>query len=128
KSATVCLNAHVDQEACPHNLAATTSTTVALAVGDALAITLMKLRGFAADDFARNHPGGSIGQKLRALVRDLMHTPPDVGIASPDASMEEIVITASEKKLGGVLIVEGTRLLGLITDGDIRRALKHREK
>ncbi len=121
------IDAHVEKEACPHNLAPTTSTTLALAIGDALAITLMKKRGFDAEHFALNHPGGSIGKRLTLRVKDLMHQKhlPLAGLNTP---MDELVSIASESRLGGVMICEGKRLLGLITDGDIRKSLKQREK
>ena len=122
------IDGHVEHEACPHNLAPTTSTTLALALGDAIAVTLMQLRGFDAAKFAQNHPGGSIGRKLNLTVADLMHQGDTVGTASGSASMDEIIVISTEKKLGIVLIVDGPKLLGIITDGDIRRALKHREK
>ena len=92
----------------------------------------MQLRGFDAAKFAQNHPGGSIGRKLNLTVSDLMHQGQAVGTASGSASMDEIIVTSTSKKLGIVLITEnsksGSKLLGIITDGDIRRALKHREK
>ncbi|MGE0614194.1 MAG: SIS domain-containing protein [Bacteriovoracia bacterium] len=122
------IDAAVTQEACPHNLAPTTSTTLAMAVGDAIAVTLMQLRGFDAAAFARTHPGGSLGRRLQLNVSDLMHTGPQVATVSPQATIEEVLVQSTEKKLGGVLVVEGGKLVGIVTDGDIRRALKHREK
>jgi arabinose-5-phosphate isomerase len=122
------IDASVEQEACPHNLAPTSSTTLALAIGDAIACTLMKLREFDADAFAQNHPGGSIGKKLHLSVGDVMHKGDDVGRVAPGASMDEVVVVSTQKKLGAVLVVQGDRLEGIITDGDLRRALKHREK
>jgi len=124
----VWIDASVGQEACPYNSAPTTSTTLALAVGDALAITLMKLRGFGVQDFAQNHPGGSIGKKLNLKVKDLMHQGDEVPVVLPHIKMEEVIVIATQKKLGAVIVAEGKKLLGLITDGDIRRALRHREK
>ncbi len=124
----VWLDASVDQEACPHNLAPTSSTTLALALGDAIAITLMQLRGFDAVAFARTHPGGSIGNRLTLRVADVMQKGTGVATVSADASMDEVVIVSTQKKLGAVLVVEGPKLLGIITDGDLRRALQHREK
>ena len=118
----------VEQEACPHNLAPTSSTTLALAMGDAIAMALMKIRGFEPKDFAQNHPGGSLGRRLNLTVGDVMHTGDRCAVAPPDATMDDIVILSTQKKLGGVLIVEGTVLKGLVTDGDIRRALKFRER
>lgn len=122
------IDGSVEQEACPHNLAPTSSTTLALALGDALALALMQLRGFAAQDFAHNHPGGSLGKRLNLRVSDVMHQGNAVSTVSALASMDEVVVAATQRPLGGVLVVEGAKLLGIITEGDIRRALKHREK
>jgi arabinose-5-phosphate isomerase len=124
----VCLDGWVEQEACPHNLAPTTSTTLALAIGDALAVTLMQLRGFDAQGFAQNHPGGSIGNRLTLRVSDLMHQGDGVATVSPEASIDEVIEGLTRKMLGGVLVVDGSRLLGLIVDGDLRRALQKREQ
>jgi arabinose-5-phosphate isomerase len=118
----------VEQEACPHNLAPTSSTTLALAMGDAIATTLMKLRGFQAKDFATNHPGGALGKRLHLTVQDVMHSGEKCGIVSLGATVDDVIVLATEKKLGGVIVAENQILKGLITDGDIRRALKHREK
>jgi arabinose-5-phosphate isomerase len=122
------IDASVEQEACPHNLAPTTSTTLSLAIGDALAVTLMKLRNFDAESFARNHPGGSIGRKLNLTVGDCMQKGDLVGIIAEEATMDQVVILASQKRLGAVLVTRGQKLLGIITDGDIRKSLSHRER
>ncbi len=122
------IDASVEQEACPHDLVPTSSTTLTLAIGDALAIALMQMRGFDSRSFAKLHPGGTLGRRLHLKVSDLMHQGSAVATLGPQASMDEVVMAATEKKLGAVLIVDGTKLLGLITDGDIRRALKHKEK
>lgn len=124
----VVIDASVGQEACPHNLAPTTSTTLSLAIGDALAVTLMKLRNFDAESFARNHPGGSIGRKLNLSVADAMQKGDAVGIVAEDAMMDQVVVVATQKRLGAVLVARERKLLGLITDGDIRKALSHRER
>jgi arabinose-5-phosphate isomerase len=124
----VWIDASVQAEACPHNLAPTTSTTLALALGDALAIALMQLRGFDAASFAQNHPGGSLGRRLNLRVSDIMHQGGAVPCVSAQAPVDEVLMKATEKKLGAVLVVEGSKLLGIVTDGDIRRALAHREK
>jgi arabinose-5-phosphate isomerase len=124
----VWLDATVEQEACPHNLAPTTSTTLALALGDALAVALMQVRGFDARSFAQNHPGGAIGKRLHLKVSDLMHQGADVATLGANATMDEVVVESGRKRLGAVLVVDGKKLLGIITDGDIRRALQHREK
>ncbi len=122
------IDASVVQEACPHNLAPTSSTTLALALGDAIAVTLMKLRGFDSVNFAKNHPGGGLGKKLSLTVESLMHQGSSLPQVALIASMDEVILTSTSGKLGTVLVVEGRKLLGIITDGDLRRALKHREK
>lgn len=128
ESADAVIFSHVEQEACPHNLAPTSSTTLALALGDALAISLMELRKFDAAAFAKNHPGGSLGRRLNLSVADVMHKGDAVGTANLDTLMDQIAILATQKRLGGVLVVDGKKLLGIVTDGDIRKALSHREK
>jgi arabinose-5-phosphate isomerase len=119
------LDASVDQEACPLNLAPTTSTTVALAIGDALAMTVMKVKGLTSDDFAVNHPAGRLGKRLTLRVADLMHRDgenPTIGIA---ASWMEVVRALSRFGLGAVCVVDGAgRLEGIITEGDLRRAIE----
>jgi arabinose-5-phosphate isomerase len=122
------IDAEVENEACPHNLAPTTSTTLALALGDAIAITLMQLRGFDEKSFARNHPGGGLGKRLHLKVQDLMQSGKTLPLLGPTARMEQVIVVSTEKKLGAVLIVERNQLLGIITDGDLRRALQHKEK
>jgi arabinose-5-phosphate isomerase len=121
------IDAEVQQEACPHNLAPTTSTTLALALGDALAVALMGLRGFNAKSFAENHPGGSIGKKLSLKVADLLIPLTRVASVAPDALIDEVIQLATRKQLGAVLVVVDSQLVGIITDGDIRRSLSHRE-
>ena len=131
KLAALCdvwIDGAVDQEACPHNLAPTTSTTLALALGDALAMALMRVRGFNAQDFAQNHPGGSLGKRLNLKVEDVMQSGTAVATLGESASMDEVILALTEKKLGAVLIVDGTKLCGIITEGDLRRALQHRER
>jgi arabinose-5-phosphate isomerase len=122
------IDAAVGQEACPHNLAPTSSTTLALAMGDALALALMQLRGFDANAFAQNHPGGALGRRLHLRVSDIMHSGDSVPVVTAKASMEEVVVVSTRKKLGAVLVADGPKLLGIVTDGDLRRALQHREK
>jgi arabinose-5-phosphate isomerase len=124
----VWIDASVEQEACPHNLAPTTSTTLALAIGDALAVALMQIRGFDAKAFAVNHPGGALGRRLTLKVADLMHKGDDVPLAKPSSPVEEVLMTLTKKRLGAVLVIDGKKLLGVITEGDVRRALQHREK
>ena len=91
-------------------------------------MALMQLRGFDAEAFAHNHPGGSLGRRLNLHVSDVMHKGDAVPTVSAKASMDEVVVAATHRPLGGVLVGEGTQLLGIITEGDLRRALKHREK
>ena len=116
------LDASVDKEACPLNLAPTTSTTVALAIGDALAMALMDAKGLTADDFAANHPAGRIGKRLTLAVCDLMHDSPNI---SPSANWLDVVKAISKNALGAVNVVDNTsKLLGIITDGDLRRTIE----
>ncbi len=122
------IDAAVDQEACPHNLAPTTSTTLALALGDAIAVTLMQLRGFDAQAFAVNHPGGSLGRRLSLHVSDVMHQGKAVPTVASDTSIDEVLTVLTRGSLGAALVIDGSKLLGIITDGDIRRSLQHREK
>jgi arabinose-5-phosphate isomerase len=122
------LDAQVQQEACPHNLAPTTSTTLALALGDAIAVTLMQLRGFDERAFAQFHPGGSLGRRLNLKVSDIMHAGEAVAVVTLAASIEDVILLSTQKKMGAVLVADGKKLQGIITDGDIRRALQHREK
>jgi arabinose-5-phosphate isomerase len=126
--AKIVIDCSVPEEACAHNLAPTSSTTLTLAIGDALAISLMQSRGFSAEDFAKNHPGGSLGRRLQLEVRDLMHPIPKAPVVGPDASVDEILALSTERKLGAVLVQEANSLLGIITDGDLRRALRMKEK
>ncbi|MDQ3686086.1 MAG: KpsF/GutQ family sugar-phosphate isomerase [Acidobacteriota bacterium] len=125
RRADVTLDASVDGEACPLNLAPTTSTTVALAIGDALAMTLMRAKGFQAEDFALNHPGGRLGKRLTLRVSDLMHAQECAPVVNRDATLLEVVGAISGGGLGAVNVVdEMGRLIGIITDGDVRRALQ----
>jgi arabinose-5-phosphate isomerase len=122
KNADVVLDASVDQEACPLNLAPTTSTTVALAIGDALAMTMMEEKGWTAEDFASNHPAGNLGKRLTLRVSDLMHDSPNV---SPAAGWMEVVTTISKFGLGAVNVTDtNAHLKGIVTDGDLRRVLE----
>lgn len=122
QKADVFLDASVDSEACPLNLAPTTSTTVALAIGDALAMNLMQMRGITAESFAFNHPAGRLGKRLTIKVRDLMHPSRCNPTLSPEATWIEVVSAISGGGLGAVNIIEESgNLIGLITDGDLRR-------
>jgi arabinose-5-phosphate isomerase len=128
KCADFVLNATVEREACPHNLAPTTSTTAALALGDALAVSLLEARGFSSTDFARLHPGGSLGKRLYLKVSDIypQNQAPNVNAS---ATLKEIIIEISSKRLGATAVVKdgSTELIGIITDGDLRRMLNKYE-
>ena len=117
------LNTSVAKEACPHNLAPTTSTTAQLAMGDALAIALLNARNFNEDDFARYHPGGALGKKLYLKAGDiaLKNEKPSI---HPSASVKDVIIEISQNRLGAVVVIESNEILGIITDGDIRRMLE----
>jgi arabinose-5-phosphate isomerase len=125
RRADAVLDASVDQEACPLNLAPTTSTTVALAIGDALAMTVMKVKGLTTDDFAVNHPAGRLGKRLTLRVADLMHRDGENPTIASGSSWVEVVRAISKGGLGAVCVVEDDgRLAGIITDGDLRRAIE----
>ncbi|HKC45070.1 MAG TPA: KpsF/GutQ family sugar-phosphate isomerase [Burkholderiales bacterium] len=125
KLADVVLDAAVEKEACPLNLAPTASTTAALALGDALAVALLDARGFGHDDFARSHPGGALGRRLLTHVRDVMRTGEDVPAVAEGAALAEAVLEISRKRMGMTAIVDATRrLVGIFTDGDLRRSLE----
>jgi len=120
------LDVSVKQEACPHNLTPTSSTTVALVMGDALAITLLNARGFTPQDFARSHPSGALGRRLLTLVSTIMKSGNDTPIVAPDVLLLAALMVMSEKALGMVLIAESDNtLLGIFTDGDLRRVLEN---
>lgn len=116
------LNAYVEKEACPNNLAPTTSTTAQLVIGDALAMCLLDLRGFSSKDFARFHPGGSLGKKLYLRVSNLtsLNEKPQV---HPDTDVKDVIVEISKKMLGVTAVVENNKIIGIITDGDLRRML-----
>ena len=125
RNAAAVLDASVEQEACPLNLAPTTSTIVALAIGDALAATLIQVKGITSEDFALNHPAGRIGKRLTVRVSDLMHGGPDNPTVSPNAPWMTIAGTISKGGLGAVNVIDDEgRLAGIITDGDLRRSLE----
>jgi arabinose-5-phosphate isomerase len=126
-AADVTLNCSIAQEACNLGLAPTASTTVMLALGDALAVALSHKRGFKEEDFANLHPGGKLGKRL-ARVESLMHTGAEVPRVSPQTRMPDVIYEMSRKKLGVTTVVEGTKLLGVISDGDLRRLLEKRGK
>jgi arabinose-5-phosphate isomerase len=127
READVHLDAGVAQEACPHNLAPTASTTAALALGDALAVALLDARGFGPDDFARSHPGGSLGRRLLTHVRDVMRSGEDVPTVGLLTGVSDAILAMSRGGLGLVAVVgDDGQVLGIFTDGDLRRAFEKR--
>ncbi len=118
------LDVSVEKEACPHNLAPTSSTTVALAMGDALAVSILTSRGFSPDDFARSHPSGALGRRLLTFVKTIMKTGDDIPTVSAETKLLDALLIMSQKALGMVLITEGSTLKGVFTDGDLRRVLE----
>lgn len=124
QQATVNLDISVEKEACPLNLAPTSSTTVTLALGDALAVSLLKIRGFTADDFARSHPGGKLGKRLLLSVGDVMHTDDAIPLVNKDILLSQALVEMSKKGLGMTTVVnDQNTLVGVYTDGDLRRTL-----
>ena len=125
READVHLDCKVDQEACPLNLAPTASTTATLALGDALAITLLDARGFGPDDFARSHPGGALGRRLLTHVADIMRTGDEIPCVADNASFADAVLEISRKRMGMTAVVDSQqKLVGIFTDGDLRRSLE----
>jgi arabinose-5-phosphate isomerase len=125
KAADVTLDISVREEACPLGIVPTASTTAALAMGDALAVALLTKRGFKEEDFAFFHPGGSLGKKLFIKVKDLMHTGDALPIVSPEMPMIKATVEISSKRLGVTIVVDSEkRILGIITDGDLRRGIE----
>ena len=126
KGADFILDTTVESESCPNNLAPTNSTTAQLVMGDALAVCLMELRGFNAQDFAKYHPGGALGKKLLLRVGDMLdqsHKPE----VTPDTNIKKVIIEISEKRLGLTAVIENNKVIGIITDGDIRRMLNNND-
>lgn len=126
KEADYVLNTYVESEACPNNLAPTNSTTAQLVMGDALAVCLMEMRHFTAEDFAKYHPGGALGKKLLLRVGDMLDTT-HKPVVTPDSSIQNVIMEISEKRLGVTAVVEHGKIIGIITDGDIRRMLNKTE-
>ncbi|MGB9808404.1 MAG: KpsF/GutQ family sugar-phosphate isomerase [Thermosulfidibacteraceae bacterium] len=125
RKSDVVINVGVEREACPLGLAPTSSTTATLVMGDALAMALLKVKGFKREDFAMVHPGGSLGKRLLLKVEDLMHIDDEIPKTRENASMEEVVIEISSKRLGITTVVDDyDKLLGVITDGDLRRLIE----
>ena len=127
KNSSVVLNSHVDIEICPNNLAPTNSTTAQLVIGDAIAATLVKIKGFTSNDFAKFHPGGSLGKKLYLKVNDLIDSDlkPMVSI---DDDIKDVIIEISNKMLGITPVFSGDLIVGVITDGDLRRTLLNNQE
>ncbi|MED5620895.1 KpsF/GutQ family sugar-phosphate isomerase [Ideonella sp. BN130291] len=122
--ADIVLSCAVDQEACPLNLAPTASTTAQMALGDALAVALLDARGFREEDFARSHPGGALGRKLLTHVRDLMRTGDALPLVSKDTGFIDMMHVMTRKGLGAAFVVDGRKIEGIFTDGDLRRLLE----
>ena len=116
------LNTFVEKEACPNNLAPTTSTTAQLVMGDALAVCLLKLKGFSSTDFAKYHPGGALGKRLYLRVSDLIKNN-EIPKVQKDSSISKVIVEITEKRLGVTAVIENDKIVGIITDGDIRRML-----
>ena len=126
KSSHLVLNTTIEAEACPNNLAPTNSTTAQLVMGDALAVCLMELRDFKASDFAKYHPGGALGKKLLLRVSDMLENALKP-VVSLDAPIKKVIFEISEKRLGVTAVVDQNKIVGIITDGDIRRMLNNRD-
>jgi len=126
RSVDIALNVSVEGEVCPHGLAPTTSTLATLAMGDTIAVSLMKQRHFCATDFALNHPGGSLGRKLTMRCADVMRRS-SLPICSPTDTVGECLVTMTQGRLGLAIVMSGPRLVGLVTDGDLRRAMQRHD-
>ena len=124
KESNIHLNIKVENEACPLDLAPTSSTTLTLVLGDCLAIALLEKRGFTAEDFAFSHPSGALGKKLLLKVEDIMHSGSAIPECSPDSPLKEALVVMTEKGLGITIITEESKLLGVFTDGDLRRVFE----
>lgn len=124
EQANFVFNSYVEKEVCPNNLAPTTSTTAQLVIGDALAVCLLEMRDFSSDDFAKYHPGGTLGKKLFLTVKDIsvQNEKPNVKLNS---SIKDVIVEISEKRLGVSAVTEQNKIQGIITDGDLRRMLAH---
>jgi arabinose-5-phosphate isomerase len=127
KNAHFVLNAYVEHEACPNDLAPTTSTTAQLVMGDALAVCLLEMREFTSKDFAKYHPGGTLGKRLYLRVNDLVEKN-EIPKVDLNTNIRDVIIEISEKRLGTTAVVEHEKIVGIITDGDIRRMLKNNQK
>ena len=123
KNSLINLDTGISEEACPLDLAPTTSTTASLALGDAIAVALLEAKNFKSDDFAKSHPGGKLGKRLITTVEDLMAKNKDLPVVTRDMTLSDTLIEISSKGLGVALVVEKKRLVGIFTDGDLRRTL-----
>jgi arabinose-5-phosphate isomerase len=127
-SIAIAADMHIDvgvkKEACPHNLAPTASTTATLAMGDAIAVSLLTMKGFTPDDFARSHPSGSLGRRLLTFVTNIMKTGDEIPLINPNATLSDALVEMTKKGLGMVIIHENMNLKGIYTDGDLRRTLE----
>ncbi|MDT0622765.1 KpsF/GutQ family sugar-phosphate isomerase [Croceitalea vernalis] len=126
KQSDFTLNTYIKKEACPNNLAPTTSTTAQLVIGDALAICLLKLKGFSSSDFAKYHPGGALGKKLYLRVADIVENNQKPAVLI-DSKVKEVIVEISKKMLGVTAVLENDQVVGIVTDGDIRRMLNKHE-
>ncbi len=124
KAADIHIDVGVKKEACPHNLAPTASTTSTLAMGDAIAVSLLTMKGFTPDDFARSHPSGSLGRRLLTFVTNIMKTGDEIPLINPNATLSDALVEMTKKGLGMVIIHENMNLKGIYTDGDLRRTLE----
>lgn len=126
KEADYVLNTYVESEACPNNLAPTNSTTAQLVMGDAIAVCLMEMKNFTTEDFAKYHPGGALGKKLMLRVKDMLDTT-HKPIVAPNSNIKTVIVEISEKRLGVTAVVDKDKVIGIITDGDLRRMLNKSE-
>lgn len=122
READFILHAFIEKEACPNNLAPTTSTTAQLVIGDAVAVCLLHLKGFSSTDFAKYHPGGALGKKLYLRVNDITSVN-EKPMVTPDSDINTVIVEMTEKRLGATAVVEDKKIIGIITDGDLRRML-----
>jgi len=126
RQSSVILSLELSREACPLGLAPTTSTTLMMALGDALAVTLMEMRGFTENDFARLHPGGSLGRRLWLRVESLMHAGDAIPLVNPTDPLEKVLVEMTRKRLGLAVVMTGDAIAGVVTDGDLRRYFQKR--
>jgi arabinose-5-phosphate isomerase len=125
KNCDIVIDASVKEEACPHDLAPTSSTTVALVIGDALAVAVLELRGFTAEDFAMLHPAGSLGKRLSLRISEIMYKDDDLPLVNSNASIKDTILEMTKKRLGATCIInDNNKLVGIVTDGDLRRQLE----